>query len=175
MGLFFGLSDEECDSRCDKEIRNYEKSEENCRFDKKELRNDIEKYKERWTEAHEKIQELESESKKCQSNVVSELQNQKVQIAQKVQPCHDSCGACSGPGHLDCISCRDGSDIIDKDGSGSGACKSTVISLTGDNTGFLRKITESFQNTGNNDNDNDNDIYMLILLIIIVSILYICK
>tara|TARA_Y100000814_G_C12305940_1_gene393418 strand:+ start:246 stop:989 length:744 start_codon:yes stop_codon:yes gene_type:complete len=62
MGI--GMSQEECDNSCDREIRMYQKNEERCRFDKKELKMDNEKYKEEIDELTDKFNDFEAECKK---------------------------------------------------------------------------------------------------------------
>ena len=61
MGI--GMSQEECDNSCDREIRMYQKEEERCRFDKKELKSDSEKYKEEIDELTDKFNDFEAECK----------------------------------------------------------------------------------------------------------------
>ena len=136
MGI--GMSQEECDNSCDREIRMYQKEEERCRFDKKELKSDSEKYKEEIDELTDKFNDFEAECKK----EVNKYKNKRVMAINK---CYKSCGSCEGPGPLDCTSCRDGSNIIDKDGDGAGSCGNEIISemqnvtlKAGGNSGLVR-------------------------------------
>ena len=67
MGI--GMSQEECDNSCDREIRMYQKEEERCRFDKKELKSDSEKYKEEIDELTDKFNDFEFKAKGFKQSV----------------------------------------------------------------------------------------------------------
>ena len=195
MGI--GMSQEECDNSCDREIRMYQKNEERCRFDKKELKMDNEKYKEEIDELTDKFNDFEAECK-IQINSLknkSQRSQRAVRVADRVDHgspirgssvvyerssgCYKSCGSCDGPGPLDCTSCRDGSNIIDKDGDGAGSCGNEIISEirneSGSNSGIVRISREGFDNLDSNKEYNNNDNFLLILVMSIIVLLYICK
>ena len=56
-----GLSREECDNSCDREIRVYQNSEEKCRLEKNTLNNDIKMCKEEIDEINKKGNDMEEE------------------------------------------------------------------------------------------------------------------
>ena len=100
-------------------------------------------------------------------------------VYERSSGCYKSCGSCDGPGPLDCTSCRDGSNIIDKDGDGAGSCGNEIISEirneSGSNSGIVRISREGFDNLDSNKENNNNDNFLLILVMSIIVLLYICK
>ena len=99
-------------------------------------------------------------------------------VYERSSACYKSCSSCDGPGPLDCTSCRDGSNIIDKDGDGAGSCGNEIISevqnVSGRNSGIVRVNREGFDNLDSNK-ENNNDNFLLILVMSIIVLLYICK
>ena len=145
MGI--GISQEECDNSCDREIRMYQKEEERCRFDKKELKSDSEKYKEEIDELTDKFNDFEAECKK----EINKYKNKRVMAK-----------------------ARKGNEIISElqnvtslSGGNSG-----LVSI---NRVVDEPPSEGFDNLDSNKENNNNDNFLLIFVMSIIVVLYICK
>ena len=137
MGV--GMSQEECDKSCDREIKMYVDTEKRNRTDRNQLKKEIEKYKKDIDEMKEECNKLEEECKVARKSSSKAVINR-----DSSDNCHPSCDGCDGPGPMDCIHCRDGSNILDKDGDGFGVCPKSVGMVKG---GTINSIESSMGGT----------------------------